>query len=436
MFDWKRIRLVASREIKTRVAMRSYYLSLIFQVVIVALLALSPIAIAKFTGGDDGPSIENVVVVDRADVDAATSLTPSLNALSGSSNKAFEFTSVDTEEAARDQVDNGDADFAILVDKTGQDLTFTILSESGDVQNSSAQMLIAATNALAIQYQVDQSGMTPQEVQQVFAAPNLQVTQADPDAETSDDDISKIINYVIAYAGTVLIFIFIVLYGQWISQGVVEEKASRIMEIMINAATPRDLLAGKVIGIMATAFMQIIPIALTVGLIASFQTQIGKLFGVDKDQLFDVDLGVIAWSSMGWFVLYFLLGFLLFGALYAGVGSLVSRQEEVSTAVAPMTTVMMIGYFAALLSMSDPDGLVARIAFLFPGTSVFVAMLRLVNGNPEPWEIAVSIIGLLITIVLALMLAARLYRVGVLMYGQAPKFSQFFKLSGMQEVSR
>lgn len=438
MFDWNRIRLIASREIKARVSTRSYIASLIIQVVIVALLALSPIIVARFTGGDDaGPTTEHVAVVDLADANASAGLKLTLQALTADTNTVFELVDAATEADARDLVEAEDADYAIVVQKQDDKLGFVILSESGDVQDSTTQMLMAAANALAIQYQIDQSGMSAEEVQQVFAAPALNIVNADPSAETSEDDgIGDIVNYVIAYAATILIFIFIVLYGQWIAQGVVEEKASRIMEIMVNAATPRDLLAGKVIGIMATALMQVIPIALTAGIIASFQTQIGKLFGVSEDQLFNLDFGVIAWSSMGWFVLYFLLGFLLFGALYAGVGSLVSRQEEVATAVAPMTTVMMVGYFAALLSMSDPDGIIARIAYLFPGTSVFVAMLRLVNGNPQPWEIAVSIIGLLIAIVLALMLAARLYRVGVLMYGQAPKFSQIFKLGGMQEVTR
>lgn len=437
MFDWNRIRLIASREIKTRVSTRSYVVSLIVQVVLVALLALSPIIVARFTGGDDGPATEHVAIVDLADVDAAAGLKPTLQALTADTSIVFDLVDAATEDDARDLIEAEEADYAIVVQKQDGKLDAVILSESGDVQDTTTQMLMAATNAMAIQYQIDQSGMSAEEVQQVFAAPPLEVVNADPAAESSDDDgIGDIVNYIIAYAATILIFIFIVLYGQWIAQGVVEEKASRIMEIMVNAATPRDLLAGKVIGIMATALMQVVPIALTAGVIASFQSQIGKLFGVNEDDLFNIDLGVIAWSSMGWFVLYFLLGFLLFGALYAGVGSLVSRQEEVSTAVAPMTTVMMIGYFAALMSMSDPDGMVARIAYLFPGTSVFVAMLRLVNGNPQPWEIAVSIIGLVIAIVLALMLAARLYRVGVLMYGQAPKFSQIFKLGGMQQVSR
>lgn len=435
MFDWKRIRLIAGREVRTRVAMNSYRWSLIVQVLIVALIAMSPVFIAKFTS-DDGPTVRNVAVVNATDVDASTGLNAAVALLTADSDTTWSLAEVDTEEEARTQLDNGDIDAVVLIVPEGEELAFTILTESGDPQSSTAQILIAASSSLSVSHSIEQSGLTQSEVSDVFAAPALQITQADPEAESEEEGIGDIVNYVIAYASTIVIFIFVVMYGQWIAQGVVEEKASRIMEIMVNAATPRDLLAGKVIGIMITALMQFIPIVLTAGIIASFQTQIGSLFGVPEDQLFDINLGAIAWSSMGWFLLYFILGFLLFGALYAGVGSLVSRQEEVGTAIAPMMTVMMIGYFAALMSLNDPDGTIARVAYLFPGTSVFVAMLRLVMGNPEPWEIAVSIGGLLIAIVLALLLAARLYRVGVLMYGQTPKFTEMFKIGKMEGVSR
>lgn len=436
MFDLKRIRLIAGREVSTRVAMRSYRISLIVQVLIVAVLATSPVLIAKFTSDDSGPTTRHIAVVNETDVDALTGLDAGLQILAADTDTSYELTAVNSEDEARTMIEDDDVDAAVLVRLENDELAFTILSESGDPQSTTSQMLIAASSSLAVSHQIEQSGLSESEVMEVFAPPVLQITPADPEANDGDEGVADLVNFVIAYAATIIIFIFVVMYGQWISQGVVEEKASRIMEIMVNAATPRDLLAGKVIGIMITAFMQFVPIVLTAGIIASLQTQIGSLLGVSEDQLFDVDLAAIAWSSMGWFLLYFLLGFLLFGALYAGVGSLVSRQEEVGTAVAPMTTIMMIGYFAALLSMNDPDGTIARIAYLFPGTSVFVAMLRLVTGNPQPWEIAVSIIGLLIAIVLALMLAARLYRVGVLMYGQPPKFSQLFKLGGMQQVSR
>lgn len=437
MFDLKRIRLVAVREIRTAIRKKSFIFSLIAQLVIVALLTMSPVIIARFSDGDDGPTTQKIAVVDATDSNVQESLQTNLQMLGESADTTFDLSPIESEDAARDAVDNDDVDAAVVATREGSDLTFTVITDDGDMQDDLAQMLVAATGSVAMQDRFDRANLSSDQVTQIFSAPNLTMTNTNAgDGENSDDDASNTVNYVIAYASTIVIFIFVMMYGQWISQGVVEEKASRIMEIMLNAATPRDLLAGKVIGIMVTALMQFVPLVLTVGIIASLQTQIGALFGVEADQLLDINLGSVAWSAMGWFLLYFILGFLLFGALYAGVGSMVSRQEEVSTAVAPMTTIMMVGYFAALMSMSNPDGMIARVAYLFPGTSVFVAMLRLVNGNPESWEIAVSIIGLIVAIVLAMLLAARLYKVGVLMYGQTPGLKSLLRLKGMQQVAR
>ncbi|MCA9833148.1 MAG: ABC transporter permease [Thermomicrobiales bacterium] len=435
MFDFQRIRLIARREIGTTFQKKSYRIGLLLQVIIVALLAMSPIFIAKFTSNDDSPREQKIGVVDTTGSDVSTTLGYTLQMLDGDNTDTYALSTLTDESSARAAVENDDVDAAVVATREDGEMTFRIITSDGDVEDSLAQLLMTATSSVAVADRVQQAGLTQSQASQIFTAPDMDVTTTNS-ASGDDEDVNNVVTYVIAYASTIVIFLFIIMYGQWISQGVVEEKASRIMEIMVNAATPRDLLAGKVIGIMITALAQFLPMVLTVGIIASLQKQIGRLFGVKPEQLFDINLGSIAWSFIGWFTLYFILGFLLFGALYAGIGSLVSRQEEVSTAVAPMTTVMMVGYMSALLSMSNPDGMVARIAYLFPGTTVFVSMLRLVSGNPAPWEIAVSIIGLLIAVVLAMLFAARLYRVGVLMYGQRPGFKSLFTLRGMQEVSR
>ena len=435
MFDFQRIRLIARREIGTTFQKKSYRIGLLLQVIIVALLAMSPIFIAKFTSNDDSPREQKIGVMDTTGSDVSTTLGYTLQMLDGDNTDTYALSTLTDESSARAAVENDDVDAAVVATREDGEMTFRIITSDGDVEDSLAQLLMTATSSVAVADRVQQAGLTQSQASQIFTAPDMDVTTTNS-ASGDDEDVNNVVTYVIAYASTIVIFLFIIMYGQWISQGVVEEKASRIMEIMVNAATPRDLLAGKVIGIMITALAQFLPMVLTVGIIASLQKQIGRLFGVKPEQLFDINLGSIAWSFIGWFTLYFILGFLLFGALYAGIGSLVSRQEEVSTAVAPMTTVMMVGYMSALLSMSNPDGMVARIAYLFPGTTVFVSMLRLVSGNPAPWEIAVSIIGLLIAVVLAMLFAARLYRVGVLMYGQRPGFKSLFTLRGMQEVSR
>jgi ABC-2 type transport system permease protein len=160
------------------------------------------------------------------------------------------------------------------------------------------------------------------------------------------------------------------------------------------------------------------------------------LMGVDVSKVLDVDFGALSTTAVGWFLVYFLLGFVLYGSLYAGVGSLVSRQEEVSTAVAPMSMIMFVGYFAAISALSDPNTMFARIAFLFPMTSPFVAVPRILLADPTAPEIALSLTLLVVTVLAAMWLAGRLYRIGVLMYGQRPGFKALWRLRGMQGVAR
>jgi ABC-2 type transport system permease protein len=140
--------------------------------------------------------------------------------------------------------------------------------------------------------------------------------------------------------------------------------------------------------------------------------------------------------ALGFFLLYFLCGFVLYGSLYAGIGSLVSRQEEVSQAIAPMMTFMMIGYFGAFFVLGAPDSAVAKWLMIFPLTSPFSALPRILLGDPGTGEIVLSVLLLVFAAALGVWLAGKLYRVGVLMYGQRPSWKSLLRMGRMQQVAR
>jgi ABC-2 type transport system permease protein len=191
-----------------------------------------------------------------------------------------------------------------------------------------------------------------------------------------------------------------------------------------------------VIGIMLAALFQFGPMLIVSGLIFGFLPQIGDLLGVDIGEILDIDFGALTATAIASFLVYFILGFILYGSLYAGVGSLVSRQEEVSTVVAPLSIVMFIGYFAGIQALADADALFARIAFIVPFTSPFVAVARILLGDTTTGEIALSVGLLVVTVLGAMWLAGRLYRIGVLMYGQRPGFKTMLGLRKAQGVAR
>jgi ABC-2 type transport system permease protein len=439
MFDWGRVWLIAKRELMMRFKQRSYRMTTIVQVVIVALIALAPVLIAKFgpDGGDDDTSTSTttVAVVDEADANLATTLPIYLDAM-GEGAGLIEVERVDSVDEARQMIEDGDVDQALVASRNDDgSLVLDLINEDGSATSTDAQRVIAAASTAAMEDRIANSGLSASDIQEVFAAPEITVTTASGETAEEDDGFD-VASYVISFIATILIFMAVVLYGQWVATGVVEEKSSRIMEIMVNAATPRDLLAGKVIGIMLAALCQFGPMLLVGGLVFGLNPQIADLMGVDVGEILDVDFGAISATAIGTFLLFFLLGFTLYGSLYAGVGSLVSRQEEVNTAIAPLSTVMFVGYFAAITSLTNPDGLVARITFMFPMTSPFVAVPRVLIGDTSAGEFALAV-GLLVLACLgAMWLAGRLYRTGVLMYGQAPSWKSLFRLGRMQSVAR
>src|SRR5699024_911830 len=115
----------------------------------------------------------------------------------------------------------------------------------------------------------------------------------------------------------ILTYMMFIMYGTWIAQGVVEEKQSRMMEIMLNAATPRDLLTGKVIGVLGAGLVQLVPMLIAGGLSFALQPRIADALDINLGTTFDFDLASVSFQAIAVFLVYFILGYFLFGALFA-----------------------------------------------------------------------------------------------------------------------
>jgi ABC-2 type transport system permease protein len=430
MLDFRRVWLVARREWWTRLRQRSFIITTIAQILFVAIAGSLPVIIAAFS---DGPSTSQVVILDQADAGVVERLAPYVTTPEDADDgDVVELVPSDlTVDEARNQVDAGDVDAALVVSRSQEgDLSFTYINPDGE-SNSLAQQVFAGAAAITLEDRLAQSGIDQEAFDLATAPPVFTFESPNLEAAGEDDEISGL-EVALSYFFTIIMFMAIMLYGTWVAQGVVEEKSSRIMEIMINAATPRDLLAGKVIGIGAAGLTQLLPMLLTGGLLFGLQKPIARLFDIDTSSLPDFDFSGVSFVAVGWFLVYFLLGFTLFAAMYAGLGSLVSRQEEVNQAISPMMTVMFVGYFGAFFTMWIPDSIWARVLSIFPLTSPFVMVSRVIVGDPPAWEMALSVGLLAVTMLVAILVAARLYRIGVLLYGQKPSWKALFgrKLSG------
>jgi ABC-2 type transport system permease protein len=214
------------------------------------------------------------------------------------------------------------------------------------------------------------------------------------------------------------VFVTSVTYGMWVATSVAEEKSSRVMELMLNAATPGEMLAGKVVGVGGAGLTQLAAIVLPAAIVVALQVPLTRL--VLGEDATDVPLAGLTPSILVAFVAFFLLGFVLTALVYAAAGSLVSRQEDVQQVALPMLMISFVAYFAAFFASGAPGAAwVAPLSWI-PFFSPYVMLTRLVTGEVPPWEVALAFGLLVAAILVALAFAARIYAAGVLLYGQRP----------------
>lgn len=215
----------------------------------------------------------------------------------------------------------------------------------------------------------------------------------------------------------VLIFITVVIYGMWVATGVAAEKSSRVMELMISAASPRQLLTGKVVGIGLAGLTQYLAIALPALGVLAVQDRIAE-FILGPTWASGTPLVGLTPDLLATYGVFFLLGFTLFALIYAAMGAFVSRPEDLQTLSLPLSLLAMVGYLSAIVALGGGGrGFVTILSFV-PPFSPFVMLARVMIGQVEPWELALSIGLLVAAILLVAVVASRVYAAGVLLYGQ------------------
>ena len=430
-----RIRLIARRELRERVRQRSFKVATAINLIVVLVAALAPTAIAYFQ--DDSSDEVTIAVIDEANIGAVEQLTPFISGSTDDGSIVLQPATFSADDA-RERVADGTVD-AVLTIRRDDDgsLVFSYVNPDGSI-DTNAQLVATGVASIAFSDRLVQEGISPDAIARVTSPPNFSVTsssgQIGSEIFGSEVDGAKLF---IAFLMTIVMFMVIQIYGTWIAQGVVEEKANRIMEIMINAATPRDLLAGKVLGIGLAALTQLFPMLITGGIAFALQPRIGDLLGVDTGSVFSgIDFAEVSLRAVGSFLFFFVFGFILYASLYAGVASMLSRQEDISAAVGPLMVFMVIGYISAFIALPAPNSLLARVVSIVPLTSPFSMAGRTIVTDVPAWELGLSIVLLVATAVVGLLIASRIYRIGVLMYGQKPSFREVFRNRKVLGTSR
>ena len=234
-------------------------------------------------------------------------------------------------------------------------------------------------------------------------------------------------SFALAYVMAILLFMAILLYGVNVMSSVLEEKTTRIIEVLVSSLRPFQLMLGKVAGAGAVSFFQFVIWGVSARLLVALRVPIARLLGADPASAMDITLPHIPFATVAVFMAFFLGGFLLYSAMFAAVGAMSSNEQEARQAQQPVTYLLMISYLSIIGLTNDPASTFARTLSMVPFTSPIATPVRWTAGSMGMGELAVSLAMLLIGIVAITWVASRIYRVGILMTGKRPTMKELVR---------
>jgi ABC-2 type transport system permease protein len=409
---------VAVREFRSRTRTRSFVLGTVLLALLAFAATQTPVLV-DYVQGNSQTRIEVVARASDLPSDAQVVLDRALNGTpaDGSNQRGsyvLTWMGADQLPGAQKDLEARKCDAVLIIDRdaTSHDLTFA-LRTGMPADGRAVQSIGGAANSLAIEDRLVRAGTSTAAILAPIAWEVLPIGSSEAATVASIDQV--IATDLLSTGLIILLFMAIITYGIWVAMSVAEEKGSRVMELMLNATTPLQMLAGKVLGNGAAGLAQYgtILAAVVAGLLA--QNPIHKaLVGSDTGSQF----GGLSPTVLVAFVILFVLGFLLYSLLYAALGSLVSRQEDVQSATSPLMMLIMAGYLMSVFGLQSIDETWVRVASFVPFFSPYLMLARVAMGHVELWEFGLAVLLLAVSIAVALFVAARIYSAGVLLYGQ------------------
>ena len=254
---------------------------------------------------------------------------------------------------------------------------------------------------------------------------NLKIKTIKTDETGKETQTSAELASVIGTIFTFLIYMFIFVYGAMVMQGVMEEKTNRIVEVIVSSVKPFDLMMGKLVGIGLVGLTQF-----GIWAIVVLGVSFSGIFLSDSFAMFQSIAGLFGSINLieicCYFVLFFIGGYLIYASLFAAIGAMVNSQEDTQQYMMPITILILFAIYAGIFSAKNPDGPLAFWTSIIPLTSPIVMMVRVPFGVPL-WQMLLSVALLAFTVILIVMLAAKIYRVGILMYGKKPTYAEIVK---------
>ena len=430
-----KIGLIIRREYFTRVKKRSFIIMTFLGPLLIAAIYIIPILLALHADNEK----RTIAVVDQSHWFERQFVS--------TENQTFiRLDDIDI-DSTKKLVQEGFFDIALYIPETQLNIPSSAVVYSMKQVPMSVEDHIKEVMKNEIQVQkLLAAGVDPDILESIKTSINLTVIRMDE--EGGEKETFTEVQFILGMILALLIYIFIMLFGGQVMQGVTEEKSSRIVEVIVSSVKPFQLMMGKIIGVSLVALTQFMMWVLLTGAIyvgfsaavgithpeaisqgTMMAQQISNTNIMDNEAVQDVlnivhsiDFGTIIVS----FIVFFLLGYLLYATMFAAIGSLVENNTDSQQFTLPVTVPLLIAMFSAIYIVNNPDSSLAVWMSMIPFTSPIVMMVRIPFGIPI-WQVVVSALILAGSFVGMTWVAAKIYRTGILMYGKKPTYKEIFK---------
>lgn len=408
----KQFGTILNFELKEYLKNKAYIITTVVMVALLAVVMFIPTLLSNIDFGSSSskPKPALVSVSDTMPSSIKKELEDTITTVFPGNE--FTFTT-DFSDKIKEQIENGDVEFAFVFGDNISQYTYYVNDLKMTDNNTS--ILDDSLNELIHTHAFEKNGISAAEAGRIMS------TRVSSTTENLGQNQAQ--NFFYTYAMIMALYMVIAMYGQMIASHVAAEKDSRVMELLIATASPTSMMFAKVIASCLAGLLQLTVIfgsSILFFHLSSMSSSMSVIFA----SFFDIPVHLLVYM-----LVFFLLGYLIYAFLFGAVGSTVSRIEDLSTAIAPLTMVFVGAFMIVIFSMSSGEvnnGLMVFASY-FPLSSPMAMFTRIAMSNVPAYEIAISIGILLVSVWLFGKLAAKIYRTGVLLYGTKPKLSTLIK---------
>ena len=429
-----KLRLIIAREYMSIVGRKSFIIMTLGMPLLFLLIAAVPVGLAYLN--DKGSDVQQIAVIDETGRYAA--------ALHSDDMYSFVALKGDTVTNAREFYDkaNGSIGAVVIIPRDVDSTGVVNIYSEGTITPSLVSNIRRTLNDTIENAHLAAMGIPNLQEMVEKAHVDLDVRSikwSEAGEQESSTDAAMGLGFLLSF----ITYMFVLMYGAMIMNSVIEEKTNRIVEVVVSSCRPFQLMLGKIIGVGLVGLTQM---AIWIVLLGIVGTVAGSTLGLggmssgtvppeamaaaqDSGFMQDVMKQILSINYLPIilnFVLYFIGGYLLYSALFAGLGSAVDQASDASQFTTPVILIMLIAFYAGIACAENPMGPMAVWCSIIPFTSPVVMMVRLPFGVPT-WQLVLSIVLLFATALAITWLAARIYRRGILHYGQKASFKDLFK---------